>query len=118
MQYMRHQNNAPQQQYAPEEQNFSKLIERVDRMASEETKIMTFKSQGNGFLQPGGQDESRDISRIHEGERINQTNVHDQQRHQGQFEPTGTYDKRGSLNTLSQMTNPFRTGIYNPQAHG
>ena len=49
----------PQQQWQgtagttqPDEQNFSKLIERVDRMASEETKIMTFKSQDNGFLQP------------------------------------------------------------------
>ena len=47
----------PNQMYGnvngPEEANFSKLIERVDNMNSEETKIMTFKSQDNGFLQPG-----------------------------------------------------------------
>ena len=34
-----------------DEQNFSNLIDRVDRLGSEETKIMTFKSQDNGFMQ-------------------------------------------------------------------
>ena len=36
-----------------------------------------------------------------------------------QFDPSNTnetrLDKRGSVNTLSQMTNPFRTKIYNKE---
>jgi len=44
--------------FGGEEPNFSKRIERADRMASEETKIMTFKSQDNGFAPSAGHDES------------------------------------------------------------
>ena len=86
-----------------EEANFSQLIARVDA-AGEETKIMTFKSQDNGFFQPPGHGATDNL------ERANQTEMHNS----GQYHPEHTVqqhtmDKRGSVNTLSQMTNPFRT---------
>lgn len=52
----------------------SNLIDRVDNMASEETKIMTFKSQDNGFQRQHMAHEDND----YEDRRINQTNVHGQ----------------------------------------
>ena len=74
------------------------MMERVD-MTSEESKIMTFKTQQDANMNNACPEAMG-----------------------GQFEPSGTngtqFDKRGSLNTLSQMTNPFRTGIYNNPANG
>ena len=63
--------NPDYQQQPEEQQNFSKLIEQVDRMQSEETKIMTFKSQDNGFYH---QQDMNQNQRFSDGpDRVNQT---------------------------------------------
>mmetsp|Transcript_13774 Transcript_13774/g.18797 ORF Transcript_13774/g.18797 Transcript_13774/m.18797 type:complete len:80 (+) Transcript_13774:1425-1664(+) len=72
---------------AHEEQNFTNLIDRMDRMASEETKIMTFKSQDNGFLKQAVLHPDDTRYNAEKVGRVNQTNVHEQYRQDGQFEP-------------------------------
>ena len=67
-------------------------------MTSEETKIMTFKSHDNRFSEEPGVDGNKHREFYEEDRRVNQTNVHQQN---PSFEPAGTYDKRGSINTLS-----------------
>lgn len=75
---------------------------------------MTFKSQENGFFTQAARESDPSYPATAHGTQMN-TDEHDEQQPLYVNDAQTNFDKRGSVATLSQMTNPFRTKIYNQQ---